>query len=149
MTPIEGLKEALISVKAYTLQAESGPNSQMSWNGLAQGQVIVEKETNSVRFRETGKFTPSGSQASIQQSNVYRWDFSSQSIRVYHERHEDPVFLVQLEYRDSQWISREPHLCGKDIYRLTLEQAGQSIHAHWHIQGPRKDENLRYSYLLS
>ncbi len=103
-----------------------------------------------MRFFESGKFQPQGTESEVAFSNVYRWITATDRIRLLHERHgrDQPVWLFDLvpDSASHALTAAHPHICGSDHYTARLELNEEGFDLLWTIQGPRKDEFLHYSY---
>ncbi len=120
------------------------------WNGRGEGQVTVEQEGTVIRFVERGTWqTVTGETLTFR--NTFRWTLLDGATRVklehlrFGEAH--PVFLFDLVgVETSVFESAAPHLCNADVYtgRLVLEETGFTL--DWFIQGPKKEEHIRYRY---
>ena len=44
------------------------------------------------------------------------------------------------------WRSREPHICGRDRYRVSVKLRGNRVEVRWRIEGPGKAGVLRCTY---
>ncbi len=141
----------LLSVQAMTFEARSHAATNTGWNGSGSGVVRVETvKVGMILFHERGAWTPeSGRQTTF--SNVFRWtaDTDGRFIRLEHLRFgpDHPVYLFDLAPVDDEALeSSEPHVCREDLYAARMEYDEQDIRLKWTINGPKKAENISYTY---
>lgn len=55
---------------------------------------------------------------------------------------------LQLELfpEGSHFVSKEPYRCGEDLYSASLSFIGDEMHLSYGIQGPNKDEQVRFHF---
>ena len=116
------------------------------WDGRAEGIVEISHREGVIEFFEQCRFRPD-SGGEMELKNRYRWTLLTDGVNLSHVRRRKPVDLVTLvPVSDVLLRPRNPHLCGKDCYRLDVELKSSGFDALWRITGPRKDERLRYYY---
>ncbi|WP_342588724.1 DUF6314 family protein [Salinicola lusitanus] len=149
LTTIIRLSAVLPSLSRFEFVAQSGAASAVGWNGWGSGTADVARQQDTVRFFESGTFTPDGQDRSIPMRNVYRWDLHSERISLSHERRGTAaaVWLFDLIASDEDTlVSAEVHQCAADAYSATLTLVSDGIDLEWRIVGPRKDERILYRY---
>lgn len=134
----------------HKLKFISHSDSHTGWCGSAIGTIkVLQDNPNVLRFMEKGRWASSdGLTTSF--SNIFRWTRIQNSIQLEHLRYgeNNPVFLFNLVVVDSyQWESLSPHICNKDRYKCTIHLDSNELHMHWLISGPKKKEDIRYTYL--
>jgi hypothetical protein len=142
----------LLAVKELTFEARSRAARYTGWNGFGKGAVQVEPvEAGVIVFHERGAWTPEGGrQATF--SNVFRWtvDPDCRFIRLEHLRFgsDQPVYLFDLVPVDEGVLeSSEPHVCQEDLYAARMEFDQHTVRLRWTITGPKKAEDISYTYL--
>lgn len=128
-------------------RAESGTDE--SGHGHGHGQVTVIRGADTVRIHEKGRFTTGMAGKSACYRNVYRWQWHDQCLSLAHERFgaDAAVHLADLvPSDDGMLVAAQPHLCGRDQYKLRVWPADDAVHLEWHILGPRKHTKLRTVY---
>ncbi|MEM8485786.1 MAG: DUF6314 family protein [Bacteroidota bacterium] len=143
------LWKQLGTITQLSFSAQSG-NGAAGWNGMGKGRVDVTPATDVILFREAGTWQTATGQT-LAFRNVFRWTRNLQlgHIQLEHLRYGEnqPVFLFDLVgIGAAELTSAEPHHCAADVYtgQLVLEANGFTL--DWYIQGPRKDEHIRYQY---
>ena len=102
-------------------------------NGRFRGMARITPEEDGLRYAEQGELTLGA--ARMQASRVYLWQPEGDTVvRVLKE--DGAPFHV---FDWSLVESLDTHLCGEDSYEVRYTFAGESWHAHWRVQGPRKD----------
>lgn len=144
--------ERLTRVTQLTFNAKTKSKEEQSWNGKGKGEVIVRKENDNVLiFQEKG--TWQGKQgAEVGFSNTFRWtlDRSVGVISLEHLRRgpEHPVFLFHLAPSSKHTFSSvDSHLCKEDTYFGRIHFDAHSLHFHWRVIGPKKNEEIDYYYM--
>ncbi len=153
---LKALKEKFYLVQYFEFKASTqlGKNG---WEGVGNGNVRIEKiDENTIIFYENGKFLSNIQNAQnekptkeIKCSNVYRWIFEEESIKLEHLRFgtENPVYLFDLiHFQDNKMISKCGHVCDKDLYNAELFLFDDKILLHWRIFGEEKNEIIEYVY---
>lgn len=140
-------------ITQYQYESKPGPQSIMGWAGKGSGRVTIKYDspTGHLYFKEQGKFTLEQNDHCIETQNEFIWQrISNTRIRLFHSRfgRENKVELFDLVYDppSDQWLSESAHSCGDDLYRGKAAGNNKSIDFCWSISGPRKQENLHYSY---
>ncbi|NKB71562.1 MAG: hypothetical protein GKR89_31195 [Candidatus Latescibacteria bacterium] len=147
---VERLWQRLGRVQQLRFQARSALGGA-GWNGRGRGLVAVQRAAaDTLVFTESGTWKGAGGRA-FQFSNVYRWrlDRAGGALNLEHLRLglEQPVFLVRLVPGDrGGLVSEVPHPCGADRYAAVLRPVWRGVELRWHISGPAKDEDIRYTY---
>ncbi|MFN3615384.1 MAG: DUF6314 family protein [Rubrimonas sp.] len=109
--------------------------------GRFRGLARITPDGQGLRYAEQGLLTLGASR--LQASRAYLW------------RPLGPT-LVQVCYEDGAPFHRfdwsrieceDAHLCGEDRYQVRYSFAAESWHAHWRVQGPRKDYASTSRYL--
>ena len=146
-----GFWDRLKTVKQFTRLAQSRASDEKSWNGKGKGEVLVSKLKDSVLvFHERGSWhVKEGSDISF--SNTFRWtlDRSAGMISLEHLRlgPDQPVFLFHLIPTDNNLLaSVDGHFCAEDVYLATIPWDRHSIRLNWRVIGPKKNEELEYTY---
>ena len=149
-TNLKTVWQRLASVTSLAFESTSQAEN-MGWSGQGRGQVTVEEaDAATLLFYEQGQWQQNGGKQ-LAFRNVYRWTALADvgHLRLEHLRFgsEHPVGLFDLERVDStSWQSIAPHVCREDSYTATMHAAANELHLHWTIQGPGKDESIRYTY---
>jgi hypothetical protein len=134
-------------VKALTFVARSG--SPAGWNGKGSGTVEVKSASNgTITYTESGSWRPEGG-CDLRFRNVFRWSKTEDRLCLEHLRFGEahPVYLFDLvPAEDGQWRSVSPHLCSEDCYAATLLVLNDRVMLRWSIDGPRKQEQVEYTY---
>jgi hypothetical protein len=118
---------------------------------VGYGHAVVEVsilEPDVLVFNEHGRWQQGGGR-SMSFSNVFRWTFLTDRVRLEHLRFGpgQPVELFDLiPSGDSSWESSGPHVCRDDCYRGRLHLVGADINFEWTVTGPKKNESIRYVY---
>jgi hypothetical protein len=144
---LDELWNLLRDVRCLRYEAHSG--AATGWNGVGTGVVIVsEPEAGVVVFEESGIWV-SPSKTEMRFTNVFRWLRANETIRLEHLRFgpDRPVFLFDIAPDENgNWREVSPHQCRDDCYRASLAIEGRQLLVAWSIQGPRKQESIRYAY---
>jgi Family of unknown function (DUF6314) len=132
------------------LQFRARTASPTGWNGNGTGSVAVTSpEIGVVIFHEAGTWRPNG-RGELRFTNVYRWSLvGPQIVRLEHLRFGlgQPVHLFDVAPESElAWASVSPHHCRDDCYSARLEIQEWGISLRWDIAGPRKREDIEYSY---
>lgn len=143
--------EKLLSVKQLTFQAKTNSKDGEGWNGKGRGEVIsIRNNSHVLTFNEKG--TWQGKQGiDISFSNVFRWtlDCDAEMISLEHLRYGTghPVFLFYLAPSGNNSLSSvDSHYCGEDTYIGQIYFDHYSLRLKWRVIGPKKNEELDYSY---
>ncbi len=128
--------------------AQSGHRS--GWNGSGEGSVVVASPSSgTLTFAENGRWQPTGGPW-LDFRNVFRWSWgASGAIALEHLRFgvDNPVHLFEMHQENAHtWASTAPHVCRDDLYSATMTLTAHHIELRWTIQGPRKNEDIRYWY---
>lgn len=149
MAPLEQLWQRLGSVRALSFVARS--ERPDGWNGTGRGTVVVRRAgEGTLLFTESGVWRPEGGR-DTRFGNVFRWTTVGERLRLEHLRFGEghPVYLFDLAPSGGrEWRSVSPHLCGEDCYAATALVLDDSIILRWSINGPRKQEEIEYTYTL-
>jgi hypothetical protein len=148
MINIQAVWALLREIEALQFKSES--RSSTNWSGAGQGSVKVLQITPEVLiFEESGRWRQNGGQE-IRFTNVYRWTYATDRIRLEHLRfgRENPVFLFEMA-PDAEGIWRDinPHLCRDDCYSAALRTAGGQLFLQWSVNGPTRNESIDYVYI--
>lgn len=150
MTAIIRIKSLLTTIHRVDFFSYPGAGSHSGWSGQGHGSVQVESQGDIVRFFEQGHFQPAGSCQQVAFTNVYRWEFAVDRLRLFHERrgtdHAVWLFDLGLDEASGDLLSLDAHLCGADRYLARLTPLIDGFDLQWRITGPRKDETLLYQY---
>ena len=137
----------------YEYESIPGSGSQMGWAGIGRGQVSASTQSTPsvLYFKEQGEFTHAQSGQTLETQNEFVWEqISATCIRLSHSRfgRDRRVELFDLLYHSEadEWISKEAHVCGDDLYSGKAAWNNDTICFEWSISGPRKQENLYYKY---
>ena len=107
---------------------------------------VTKKGTNVLVFHEKGAWS---GKPEMNFSNVFRWTLNLNAgvISLEHLRYVPPVFLVNLAPLSNHLlISLQPHVCRRDTYIGKMHLKPDSIHLHWSIMGPKKNEKIDSYY---
>lgn len=143
--------EKLSAVNRLTFKAVAKSKDNKGWNGKGEGEVEVSKSgSNVLIFTEKGKWQGKEHEE-VDFSNVFRWtlDRENHLVSLEHLRRgpDHPIFLFDLSPSGQQsLISVDSHLCAGDTYFGQIRFDPQSVHLHWRIIGPKKNEELHYYY---
>jgi hypothetical protein len=147
MTALEQLWTVLYQVRSLCFVARS--SAPAGWNGEGSGTVVVQATGEGVMtFAEQGTWRPLGGR-DIRFTNTYRWTRAGDALRLEHLRFgvDNPVPLFDLtQTGQGEWRSASPHLCREDCYSAVLVVHGDHISLRWSIDGPRKQEEIEYTY---
>jgi hypothetical protein len=149
--PLDQLWLRLSRVRAFHSSVANGPNSKTGWSGETHGTVDVTPGPSAQRldFIESGELTTAEGKA-ISTHNHWQWTHTGDSIQLAHRRRDEPILLAELRSdangEGATFHSASPHLCGADIYELTLTLHPANIELVWKIKGPKKDETLQTRY---
>lgn len=147
--PIIRAWQRLSGLRSLSFEAQPGPASLTGWRGSGKAEIVAEADGDDWRLIERGRFSPAGTTRTVGFANVYRWVRADDRLRLYHERFgaNAAVFLFELvAASDQRLVCQQPHLCGDDVYRGTLDLVDDGFDLDWSIAGPRKDEHLYYRY---
>lgn len=145
------LWQHLLKVKNLTFSAVSQGSHPSGWNGLGKGEVQVKKiNDHSLIFEEKGVWTSIYEQE-FAFSNLFRWtqDPFKKVIILEHLRLgiERPVFLFQLTPLNENTLrSVSSYICNEDSYLGQLKFFSEKIEFNWRIVGPKKNEEISYTY---
>jgi hypothetical protein len=135
--------------RVQSLRFEALSQSATGWTGDGTGTVIVSEPSPDVLvFTETGSWQSPGRTA-LRFTNVFRWSAINDVLRLEHLRFgpSQPVFLFDMVSGDQgEWREVSPHLCQEDCYAASLKVQEQKILVAWTVQGPQKQESIRYTY---
>lgn len=135
------INQRLLGCHQVSLQAESRASSQMRWNHRGHGQVTVTQQDDHIQFQEI-LMLDNGCQA--HDAKRWRWQPPLLTLERQREGRFQEIFCFEL--RGGQFIMRQPHYCGADVYRAELSVTGNMIDLLIKIDGPRKKERLHYRY---
>jgi hypothetical protein len=141
--------EKLKGITQLTFQART--KEKTGWSGKGQGKVITTKlGDNGLLFTEKGIWQDKQA-TEMHFSNTFRWtlDRVARMISLEHLRRgpDYPVFLFNLAPVGTHALaSIDAHLCGEDIYCGQVDFDRYSIYLRWRVIGPRKNEEIDYSY---
>ncbi|GAB3675845.1 DUF6314 family protein [Salinisphaera aquimarina] len=144
--------QCLPRIASLAFTTTPGPRSRTGWAGTGHAEVLCEHGHDTLRFSETGLFTPADSDRPLNFHNSFRWERRADVLSLSHERfgRDRPVWLFDLIATGNDCLtSADPHVCNADLYqaKLTLTQAGFTL--QWSISGPAKDETLIYHYRVA
>lgn len=143
--------QRLVRLQALDFVSTPGDDSRTGWAGQGRADLRVDPVApDCLRIIENGRFQPSGNARALAFSNVYRWQWAGDELRLSHERFgvEQPVFLLSLVAAGpDRMTSRAAHLCGADRYAAELRLDDAGFELDWRITGPVKDERLAYRYI--
>lgn len=147
MLALHSLVERLRQVKNMHFVASS--QAATGWSGVGEGEVeVIESTADVLLFIEKGRWrTETG--ADLRFNNTFRWTKIEGVLRLEHLRFgaENPVFLFDMALaEDGLWRAVEAHECRDDLYKASLHVQPQQIEVAWSINGPRKQESIRYIY---
>lgn len=148
---IAAIWEKLPSLRVLSITATSGRASSTNWAGAGQAAVRPEVRGADWVLSERGRFTPTGSAAEVNFTNVYRWQLGKDRLRLYHERRGAAEAEFLLEFVGAGrgcLVARRPHVCGADTYSGSIILTGAGLDLIWAISGPRKDERLLCRYRI-
>ena len=133
-----------------TVQFEAQSSVDTGWNGRGAGEVDIDRPSpETILFYESGSWTPQGA-SPLPFRNVFRWTRrDDHTIRLEHLRFgpDAPVFLFDLVQNNVQnWETAEPHHCNADTYHAQVFVHSIGLEVQWTIQGPKKQEQIRYMY---
>ena len=142
------LWERLRNTKSMAFEATSA--SETGWHGEGRGIVRTElHDSHVLLFHESGHWTPAGG-PQIAFRNVFRWTLADEAaITLEHLRlgPDNPVHLFELRpSTPSFWTTFTPHQCVQDTYDAVIRITAYSIEMHWTIEGPSKNESIKYVY---
>ena len=143
------LWERLSHIRTLHFSAQSAVST--GWDGEGSGEVEVKiNDDKTLIFSESGTWTPRNAPPLLFR-NVFRWtnDSHRKVIRLEHLRFgpDNPVYLFDLYQQDQHtWLTLSPHLCNQDVYKAEIHLTQDELLMHWTINGPEKQELLRYSY---
>ncbi len=147
-----GFWETLSTVKRLSFHAHSKSKVNSGWNGRGTGDIHVEKTGSHVLvFNEKGIWKSTDNQE-MSFTNIFRWtlDRVSGVVSLEHLRRgiDNPVFLFHLAPSSAQSLSSvDSHLCEGDAYFGKVDFDQHSIRLHWRVIGPKKNEEIEYSYM--
>lgn len=151
MDVLAALWEKLLGVTRLTFHAKTRSNEDTGWNGRGQGEVVVTKAENNVLiFNEKGSWKDK-QEVEFTFSNIFRWTLDRHLgvISLEHLRRgpAHPVFLFHMAPSGTQQLaSIDSHLCEGDIYLGQLSFERYSLRLNWRVIGPKKNEEVEYSY---
>lgn len=141
------LRVLLLGVRTVTLSA-GGRTDGPGWERTGAGRVLTRELTpDTVEWEESGSWSEGG--PSVPYRNRLRWRIDGKELHLSHCRRgsDAPVQLLTLVTNDDgALIPRTPHLCGADLYALTVMREGATIVLHWTVEGPRKSYLLTTTY---
>lgn len=146
---IAGLWERLSKSQTLVFSAKTRQGEQKKvQSGKAEVSVIQAPST--LIYQEKGYWLNDDLPGTVF-TNAFRWslDQSQSLISLEHLRYglNRPVFLFHLApVRAGIFESVDSHLCLEDTYLGSLIWNEKSIHFHWRIIGPRKNDELIYRY---
>lgn len=150
LTAIIEARALLPTIRRLDFSSRSGAGSRCAWSGRGDGGVRVEPCDDGLRFFERGHFLLEGQARPVPFTNVYRWEWRGERLRLHHERRgaDHGVWLFDLVAGDEAdtLVSDDAHLCGDDRYSARLGLTHDGFTLDWRILGPRKDEVIAYRY---
>jgi hypothetical protein len=147
---IQAFWDMLKTIRGLQFSVKSRHNLDLSTKTGKAEVICTSPDPNVLLFQEKG-FWLTDSIPDTAFNNTLRWtlDSHTQLISLEHLRygHANPVFLFHLTpTRPGLLESVDPHLCADDTYLGSIVWNPHSIHFHWKILGPQKNEDLVYKY---
>ena len=131
------------------LEFEAQSQAATGWNGIGIGSVAVsEPAAGVIVFEETGNWKSPG-RREVRFTNSFRWSGAGEALRLEHLRFgpNEPVLLFDMAPGENGvWREISPHQCREDCYSASLAVQGKELLVAWVVQGPRKQESIRYRY---
>ena len=135
----------MVNFDAHSLLESGG------WNGHGTGTVTTKfVDDHTLQTSEAGIWNCSSGKR-LDCSNIYRWTLCQQRnlVSLEHLRHGEhrPVRLFDFSCSKSgEMHPLAPFHCNQDQYLAKIEFTGETICMDWKISGPRKNEQILYSY---
>lgn len=76
--------------------------------------------------------------------NSWLWEEKEGLLRLFHLRQKTPVHLFDFDLRTG--IARKEHLCALDCYQAQIMIENNRLKMHCKIDGPKKKEEIFYTY---
>jgi hypothetical protein len=132
-----------------SLEFEAHSQAVTGWDGIGTGSVAVsEPAAGVIVFEETGTWK-APARREVRFTNSFRWSAVGESLRLEHLRFgpNKPVLLFDMAPDENGvWREISPHQCREDCYSASLAVQGKELLVAWVVQGPRKQESIRYRY---
>ena len=144
---VRDLRALLLGVRSVALEAD-GSTDGPEWERTGKGSVAAKEiDATTIEWEESGSWSEGA--ATVPYRNRLRWGIDGDELHLAHCRRgsEAPVHLISLVTNaDGALIPRTPHLCGADLYALTVTKSGDGIALQWRVDGPRKSYTLTATY---
>lgn len=141
----------LSKANTISLHVKTKSIEENGWNGKGTGEVIVEREGESILiFQERGSWIGKEGQ-DIDFKNIFRWTLDQKIglISLEHLRFgpQHPVFLFHLSPSGNNTLSSiDSHLCNSDTYYGQMFCDPHYLRLNWRVIGPKKNEEIDYYY---
>jgi len=157
MNPREGRLQLLEfwkklnSVTQLAFHAATQSKENTGWNAKGRAEVEIVKQGESVLISKEKGILQSKGGGEMGFSNIFRWtlDIHTGMVSLEHLRRgvEHPIFLFNLMPSGPQMLSSiDSHLCERDSYFGQIVFDHTSIRLKWRVLGPKKNEEIYYSY---
>lgn len=141
------LRSLLLGIRSITLTAD-GSTDGPAWQRRGAGSVVPrEVAPGEVEWEESGRW--SEGPTSVPYRNRLHWRLDGPTLHLSHARFGSaaPVPLLTLVTNEhGALVPRAPHLCGADLYALTLTRTDETLTLHWRVDGPHKAYRLTTTY---
>lgn len=128
--------------------AGGGPLVSHHGSGDIRVETAVSPETSTITWYQTGRWT-AGPHSGVHFTNTTAWgrrpDRPSLALSHLRRGPDAPALLAILEpAHPGTWLAVEPHRCGPDIYRPTLEWDRDGLRLTWEVQSPTDPYTLYF-----
>ena len=96
----------------------------------------MECDGSAVVLWESGAWAPGGGRL-LRWRSSSRWWAEGGALAVEHARQGVPASAV-LDGAGSVWTGRQPHVCGADLYSVSLRVGAGAVEVAWDVAGPHK-----------
>lgn len=142
MNGIVNVYEMMKNVKKICFKANSVEGSQMGWNYVGEGNVVITEGQESLYFFEEV----------VLDNNMWcndkkLWKFKKNCIEFYRFRDGDYEKIFEFLFCEGEFIVKREYLCSPDLYygEINILDDGK-ICLLVKVKGEKKNEVLEYTY---
>ena len=131
------------NVKKISFKANSLEKSDMGWNYIGKGDVVVTEEYNKLYFFEKIVLDDG-----TKYTDKKLWNFRENCIEFCRFRNGIYEKIFEFLFHNGEFLMKEEYLCTPDFYYGKINIFCDRIYLVVEIKGEKKDEVLEYTYLI-
>ncbi len=135
--------EMMRNMKKIYFEAKSLQNSQMGWNHIGKGNVVVKEENNKLYFFEEIILDND-----MQYSDKKLWKFKEDYIGFYRFRNGEYEKIFEFLFQNKKFMMKKEYTCVPDLYYGEFKTLDNKVYLLIKIKGEKKNEVLKYTYLI-